>query len=526
MFSASRVAIRTDASLVMGTGHLKRCLSLAESLNSMGAEPCLVVRLIDEVAPRLLDASPWPVHWLPPPARAPSPARPEERPPHHAWACVPWQQDIEETTLALKNQSLDWLVLDHYAFDARWHQVMRRALGCRLLVIDDTADRALDADALLDQNEHVDHRLKYDNRMLNPDARWWVGPRFALLSNVYRNAPRHQFHEQVRSIGVFMGGTDPGGASRHALLACRQAGFRGVVEVVSTSMNPYLDELRQACATHGPTTLTLDAPDLTAFFSRHDLQIGAGGGATWERCCMGAPTVGMALADNQITVIQSLAAQGAMFAAHSGLIDCPRKLSDTLRQALEHLLHSADARRRLGSRAQALVDGCGSQRVALAMLGHRLTLRRATPRDAQLLHGWRNHPAIRQVCGDPEPISWEQHEAWMTRVCASHTRWLWVAYVGAMPVGSIRFDTLPHGHLEVSLYLDPAFAGLGLGTHLLQTGEDTMQKCLSSDFVVEAEVLPDNAMSRRLFTSAGYDGGPRRFHKTVLAQPRCSSASA
>lgn len=71
-----------------------------------------------------------------------------------------------------------------------------------------------------------------------------------------------------------------------------------------------------------------------------------------------------------------------------------------------------------------------------------------------------------------------------------------------------------------------AFAGLGLGTHLLQTGEDTMQECLSSDFVLEAEVLPDNVMSRRLFTSAGYDGGPRRFHKTVLAQPRCSSSSA
>lgn len=105
-----------------------------------------------------------------------------------------------------------------------------------------------------------------------------------------------------------MGGTDPGGISARVLAACRAAGFAGTIEVVSTSANSRLDALQQACAVDSAVTLTLDQPDLAGFFARHDLQIGAGGGATWERCCIGAPTVAMALVANQSAVVPGLAA--------------------------------------------------------------------------------------------------------------------------------------------------------------------------------------------------------------------------
>lgn len=507
----ARVAIRVDASAAIGTGHLKRCLSLAQALIEAGADVRFVCRELDAVAATVLGGSGTPTRWLPAPAQAFTPA--PDTPPHAAWAGVPQPQDAADTAQTLADWHPDTVVVDHYAFDARWHQAVRDALGCgaqglRVLVIDDTADRALDADALLDHNWALDHRTKYAGRLQRKPL-WLCGPRFALLAGAYRGAARYRFHDAVRSVGIFMGGTDPGGVSARVLAACRSAGFAGPVEVVSTSANPQLTALRDACQRDGNTTLTLDQPDLAAFFTRHDLQIGAGGGATWERCCMGAPTVALALVANQSAVVPGLAALGAVRAADEA----------TLPGVLRELIADPAARQSLAERAAALVDGRGAQRVALALLRDQLQLRPATVDDARLLHGWRNHPAVRAVSATQDPIAFEAHQRWLHAVLMAPSRWLFVAQVGQLPVGSIRFDRLDNGHLEVSLYTDPDLQGLGLGQRLLAAGEQALLALCSGGFTVQAQVLPGNTTSQRLFQTAGYHGGPLQYRKAIGPLP-------
>lgn len=545
----AHVAVRVDASARMGTGHLKRCLALAQALQTAGAAVHFVVRPIDAVADQVLDGTPWPVHWLSQPANeatvepptpflatagAAPPTHPDE-PPHAPWAGVNWAQDARETIAALQGQPPDWLVLDHYAFDARWHQAVTQALGSRLLVIDDTADRSVAADALLDQNWHADHRAKYAGRCVDPYAkecagdranhrarqrptapRWLCGPRFALLGSAYQSAPRHHAQPKVRSIGIFMGGTDPGGISARVLASCREAGFAGEIEVASTSANPQLADLQAACASAPPTTLLLDAPDLAGFFARHDLQIGAGGSATWERCCIGAPTIALALADNQHAVVPALAELGALRAASlpgAALANAP-PLADVLRE----LLADAPERAALAERAAALVDGRGAQRVALSLLAPTLQVRPARLDDAQPLHHWRNHPAVRAVSIQGEAIAWPSHLAWLGAVLAAPDRWLFIGKVGAVPVGSIRWDRTRAGELTVSLSLDPELLGLGLGPYLLLAGEQAVVSRLGGAFNALATVLPGNTASQRLFETCGYQGGPLRYSKTI--EPR------
>lgn len=507
----ARVAIRVDASAAIGTGHLKRCLSLAQALIEAGADVRFVCRELDAVAATVLGDSGIPTRWLPAPAQAFTPA--PDAPPHAAWAGVPQTQDAADTAQTLADWHPDTVVVDHYAFDARWHQAVRNALGCgaqglRVLVIDDTADRALDADALLDHNWAPDHRTKYAGRLQRKPL-WLCGPRFALLAGAYRGAARYRFHDAVRSVGIFMGGTDPGGVSARVLAACRSTGFAGPVEVVSTSANPQLTALRDACQRDGNTTLTLDQPDLAAFFTRHDLQIGAGGGATWERCCMGAPTVALALVANQSAVVPGLAALGAVRAADEA----------TLPGVLRELIADPAARQSLAERAAALVDGRGAQRVALALLRDQLQLRPASVDDARLLHGWRNHPAVRAVSATQDPIAFEAHQRWLHAVLMNPSRWLFVAQVGQLPVGSIRFDRLDNGHLEVSLYTDPDLQGLGLGQRLLAAGEQALLALCSGGFTVQAQVLPGNTTSQRLFQTAGYHGGPLQYRKAIGPLP-------
>ncbi|MDO9135101.1 UDP-2,4-diacetamido-2,4,6-trideoxy-beta-L-altropyranose hydrolase [Hydrogenophaga sp.] len=506
MGPAPRIAIRVDASAIIGTGHLKRCQSLVQALIEQGAQVSLVTRALDGVAAQVLRNAPCPVHWLPLPGG--SFQTDSTTTPHAAWACVSWVQDAKDTADALQTERPDWLVVDHYAFDARWHDAVRAALGCRLLVIDDTADRMLSADALLDHNWALDHRAKYADRLAR-EPHWLAGPRHALLSPAYRSAPRYRFQPAVRSIGIFMGGTDPDGISTRVLVACRAAGFFGAIEVVSTSANPHLSSLRKACAADAHAQLTLDQPDLAAFFARHDLQIGAGGGATWERCCIGAPTIAIAVAANQLAVVPGLAALGAVRGA----------TANTLPQVLHEVIEDPATRQALGERAAALVDGRGAQRVALHLLRDSLSLRPATLADAPLLHAWRNHPAVRAVSGSSEPITFKEHQAWMQRVLRTPDRWLFVAQVGALRVGSIRFERTETSDLEVSLYTDPQLQGLGLGPRLLRAGEQQMHHILQTPFTVQASVVAGNTASHKLFEGSGYHGGPLLYRKAIRPPP-------
>src|SRR5688572_29117437 len=108
-----RVAIRADASSVMGTGHVRRCLSLAEALRQAGAHVEFITRALGIDSAAKIQSAGFPVHLL----SAPAGSVQDSNPPHADWAGVSWQQDAEDTIRALRKA--DWVVVDHYAFDAR-----------------------------------------------------------------------------------------------------------------------------------------------------------------------------------------------------------------------------------------------------------------------------------------------------------------------------------------------------------------------------------------------------------------------
>jgi UDP-2,4-diacetamido-2,4,6-trideoxy-beta-L-altropyranose hydrolase len=515
------IAIRVDASVEIGTGHLRRCLALAQACQSAGSRIVLVTRELDGVSRAVLRNHGVAVTWLQAPASIPQQTvahREVADVPHRLWARVPWPADVSETVESLRAARPDWLVIDHYAFDARWHRTAREQLGCRLLVLDDTADRDLEADLALDANAAPDPMAKYGDRGRGV-ARWLAGPRFALLAPAYLGAEQYTFDPRLRSVGIFMGGTDPSAISAQVLAACRRAGLDVPIEVISTSANPHLGDLSRACQRDGRATLTVDEPDLASFFRRHDLQIGAGGGATWERCVIGAPTVALAVASNQVPGLTALARAGAVQLA--ALDDDAGRMmlkAPALDRVLRRLAGDGPARCALSARARTLVDGRGAQRVALALLGGALEARPATALDAELLHRWRNHPAVRSVSRSPEAIELSQHRRWLDGVLQDEHRWLYIACIGSLDIGSVRFDRRAEtDDVEVSIYLDPDLQGLGLGQRALLAAELALARTLQRPLTVHALVLAGNRASRNLFEASGYAGGPEHYAKSIRA---------
>lgn len=485
-----KVAIRVDASQAIGTGHVRRCLSLAYALTDCGAQLLFLTRDLG-VDVRSMIAPDFMLRLL----QAPSGEMPASDVPHAVWGQVASARDVTDTIAALADWQPDWLVIDSYAFGADWHDAARVALRCRIAVIDDLADRALSADLVVDHNYAADHRTKYAGRIASGTT-LLGGPRFALLGPTFSGAERYVPGEAIGSIGVFLGGIDRDNVSHIALDAIARAGFDGPVEIVSTSANPNLPALREAVTARDGAQLLVDLPDLATFFARHDIQIGAGGGATWERCCLGATTLLLVVAENQLAVVPSLQADGVIVTPQPlGTLD-PAAIA----RSLGALIADSGLRAVLSERARTLVDGLGARRVALRMLTDSLTVRPANEDDALLMHAWRNDPATRAVSRQAGEIDWDGHVAWLRRTLIDPGKTLMVGMVGAIPVGVIRFDALGDGRAEVSLYLDPALHGIGLGKAMLLAGEAAAAGSLD----VLAEVLDGNIGSTRLFESAGY----------------------
>lgn len=339
-----KFAFRADASTALGLGHLKRCLALGHVLRSRGAGVHFFVRASDVDGAALATAHGFSANTLGPTAA---------------------QGEVADATAFVhavrtsRAARADVVVVDHYGLGARWQRAVRGALGARLAAIDDLADRTHDVDVLIDHNLSADPAAKYAGR-IGAETHLLAGPRHALLGPAYVRTPHNEAAAKVASIGICMGGADAANLNLAALTACRKlAGFTGEVEIATTSANPHLPALRERLLTDPRTRLTLDQPDLAAFFARHDLHIGAGGGSTWERCCLGAPTLALIAAANQKPVLLPLEELGVL-----ELIRDESPTAEAIAEALPPLLNDGPRRSALGRNARKLVDGLGAERVA------------------------------------------------------------------------------------------------------------------------------------------------------------------
>lgn len=362
--TAPRVVFRTDASLQIGTGHVMRCLTLAEALRTAGATCRFICRdLPGHMADRIA-AQGFGVDLLPAPGPGPAPIGP---PDHAVWAGVTWEADAADTAAHL-TPAPDWLIMDHYAFDARWQRAVLPA-GTRLMVLDDLADRPHVADLLLDQNfgrQAADYKsiLPAGTKILAGAQNALLRPDFAAHRAAALTARQTR---PLRHLLIAMGGIDLPDVTSRLLTALPGTALPGDlrITVVMGAAAPALDRVR-ALAADLPWTcdVAVNVTDMAALMADADLAIGAVGGTTWERCAVGLPTLMVIIADNQTPAATALDRAGA--AILIGREDDP-VLIPNLQAALTDMTDTA-ARRALAARTAEICDGRGTDRVVAALL--------------------------------------------------------------------------------------------------------------------------------------------------------------
>ena len=492
-----KVAIRTDASLLIGSGHAMRCKTLADELRFRGAEVVFVCRDHPGNMVPLLRDDGYFVTTLPSPNSL-NVVQADKSDEYSTWLGVDKSVDALQTIEALRDFNPDWLVVDHYGLDENWEKKLRKHVG-KIFVIADLTDRPHECDVLLNQNllDNLDNAYQ---GLVPHHCRKLLGPRFALLRPEFRKA-RETLRERdgiIRRILVFFGGVDPTGETEKALEALRMLGRPDVaVDVVVGSNNPKGEKIEAICRGMDNVAFHQQISNMAELMAAADLAIGAGGTASWERCCLGLPALVTIIADNQAKPTSSLAGRGAV--ANLGT-SANLRVQDYL-SAIVDL--TPEKMCQMQTKCLDLTDGRGLERVILSLSLEPVRLRRATEQDAKKIWYWRNHPTTRRYVLNPLTVGLDEHMAWWNESMMNSKRIILLASRLGLDFGVIRYDILGK-RATVSVYLDPGLHGFGLGIALLNTGEVWLKEQLPALNSIEAIVLPENTNSKSCFAAAGF----------------------
>ena len=358
-----KVVFRTDASFQIGTGHVMRCLTLADSLRELGAQCTFICREHQGNLLALIEQRKYKTIALPAPnikhcEFASSPAR-------TAWLGADWFTDAQQTRQALGSNVPNWLVVDHYAIDRRWEKAVRTHAK-RLMVIDDLADRQHDCDLLLDQNLG---RTEQDYGCLLPaHVRSLVGPQYALLrpefAEIRAESLARRANPQLHNLLITMGGVDKENATGQVLDALKEFVLPQDLRI-TVVMGPHAPWLAQVKARaekfSRPTQVLVGVSNMARLMADSDLAIGAAGGTAWERCCLGLPSLVLVIAENQRAGAVALHNANAAI-----LLDACHQIASVISGWQPKQLQ--DSMLRMSHAAAAVTDGSGSVQIAKQML--------------------------------------------------------------------------------------------------------------------------------------------------------------
>jgi UDP-2,4-diacetamido-2,4,6-trideoxy-beta-L-altropyranose hydrolase len=489
-----RIAFRTDASKLIGTGHFMRCITLADALKKSGAQIRFISRNLPVHLRDVLAAKDMELASLPSDETLSFPGDLA----HASWLRTSQAEDAQATVQALSGQSWDWLVVDHYALDARWESALR-GTAKKIMVIDDIADRQHDCDVLLDQNYYAEMQTRYSGKVPS-HCELLLGPRYALLRDEFR-----KFREQimprtgvVNRILVFFGGVDADNYTGQAIEALSVIDIRGIhVDVVVGAQHPCCEQIKTACVQHG-FVCHVQTNKMAELMAAADLAIGAGGSATWERCCLGLPSLVFCTADNQQKQLADAAREGLLYAP-----EVSADLSRTIQRHVCALIENANLREFISRNCMQAVNGRGVLRVITSLGMGGIKIRMARADDSEKLFRVRNHPSIRAVSRNANVIDWQDHQSWFASVLNNPEKMLLIGQDSESSVGVVRFDKL-NDEAEISIYVIPGGASSGLGQCLLQSAEQWLIANHPEIRKICAQVLGANEPSQRLFSGAGY----------------------
>lgn len=486
-----KIIARLDADSLIGAGHLMRVLTLLnqmiEQSDYYSRDVLIVSYSLSETFKHLIEHHSFCYHVINQVSN---------------WSI---DYDAQSTAELIDEDSIaDFLIVDHYELDNNWEQQLTHYCH-QLIVIDDLANREHHCTTLIDQTLG---RKKEDYSHLVPSyCKLLLGSQYTMLRPEFqrlRITAKQTQNNSIKNILIAFGATDPQGNSNKVVVWLAQflktnPHIRFHCTIMITSASPHLNSIKQTCEMYPWLSYTIDEKNVAELLLKTDLAIGASGSASWERCCLGIPSIVFQAADNQKMVLAELDKAGAI----ANMKKITEQSQCEFNQYLSRFIDDTNYYLNMRNNSFNVCDGTGASLICVNLLSNTLTLRLATQKDEGLLYQWQSNPNIRQYFRNPNAVTIDEHATWFINSLRQSSRTIYIIELGSnsntLPVGTMRFDEINNQQYEVSILIDHNFQNQKLGWRALKS---TPKKFRSKEIIASVHI--DNKASQQLFLSAGY----------------------
>jgi len=340
--------IRADATTSMGTGHVMRCIALAQAWKEKGGQVFFISHCENNSIRQIIDTEGFRFVAIEAPCPAP--------------------QDLEYTLKILdRNNSVQkktlgnasgWIVIDGYHFTEAYQKSIWQS-GIQLLIIDDYHHQEqYFADMILNQNIHGD-QYQYS---CETDAVFLLGLKYTLLRSEFFRAKTtgKKVTQKARKIMITMGGSDPDNITLKVIQAFQFINDPELaIKVVVGSSNPHLKQLKNAILNKSSNIQLIRDADMPDLMTWADLAVSAGGSTCWELFFLGVPFVTVVLAGNQEANAIFLENMGVTINLGSMASSRP----EIIAKQIYTVVIDKQLRDQFRQRGSLLVDGLGATRI-------------------------------------------------------------------------------------------------------------------------------------------------------------------
>lgn len=470
--------IRTDANSKIGTGHLMRCIALAQTWRNRGGEVFLFGEIEKKSLLNRLEEEGVQYTQL-------NRLHPD---PEDSEAILQW--------ITGHCGPRGWIVIDGYQFDLRCQNALRKS-GWPVMIIDDYAHHAqYNVDILVNQNIGSE-KIQYS---INHDASLLRGCQYALLRQEFRSCPKNKCTAANKKILVTFGGSDTENFTAkiiEALDNLPQNNIEVKIVIGATNRNNELLKEKLKAVTY-QNELLCDVGDMASLMAWADFAISAAGSTCLELAYMGVPGALIILAENQKNLAEEMAAIGAA-------VNCGWQhefVSKRFIETIDQILKDQDRLSRMREAGHKLVDGFGVLRVTNYMLKKDIVLRKVRPEDSRLIFEWANEPDARKASFCINGISWEEHSRWFQKKLDDPDCYFLISSIANQDFGQVRLEFVD-GEFCISVNLDKKFRKRGLGCLLIAKACELLVDHFGT-VTFKALIKSDNSHSVKTFQKTGF----------------------
>lgn len=327
--------IRTDMNAQIATGHIMRCLSIADAVKELGEQTTFL--FADDLAVNLLEEHGYGYIIL-----------------DSKWDDM--EQELPVLKSVIKEYEISYMLVDSYQVTHKYLEELSKYV--RVIYLDDlNLFQYPVAEVICYANYWKKFQYFDDNEN---ETKFHLGTKFVPLRSAFWNCEKKEISKSVETVLILSGGSDPYDAISKILGAIERTQFKEI-HVICGMYNEKYEKLCQSYVREENVFVYRGISDVDRYMKQVDLAISAGGTTLYELCACGTPTISYSFADNQLNNVKQFDEDGLI--PYAGDIRY-EDISSAIRNNMGKIMNDINLRQEFSSRMQMLVDGKGAMRIA------------------------------------------------------------------------------------------------------------------------------------------------------------------